>query len=82
MAVLKCENLQDLTVSPEHISPNWPSSFVMWPSKIIGARCPPTLLYLLICEIRDRHLSEMGEEDALNVLNKLKLTRDCYARFQ
>ena len=35
-----------------------------------GERYPPNLLHLLICTI-NRHLSETGGEDALNVLNKV-----------
>ena len=55
------------------------AKFVCEVAKLNGERCPPNLLYLLICEIRDRHLSETGGEDALNVLNKAdKRQVNCY----
>ena len=73
VADLKCEDVQDLTVSLEHRSKNtlnfWLSKFVCEVAKQNGERYPPNSLYLLICVI-NCHLSETGGEDAFKVLNK------------
>ena len=59
VADLKCEDVQDLTVSLEHMSANtlnfWLSKFVCEVANQIGERYPPNSLYLLICAI-NRHL--------------------------
>ena len=59
VADLKCEGVQDLTVSLEHMSANklnsWLSKFVCEVAKQNGERYPPNSLYLLICVI-NRHL--------------------------
>ena len=59
VADLKCEDVQDLTVSLEHMSANtlnfWLSKFVCEVAKQNGERYPPNSLYLLICVIY-RHL--------------------------
>ena len=69
MAGLKCEDVEDLTVSLEHMSLTtlniWLSKFVCEVAKQNGERYPPNSLYLLICAI-NRHLSETGGEDAFN----------------
>ena len=58
VADLKCEDVQDLTVSLEHMSANtlnfWLSKFFCEVAKQNGERYPPTSLYLLICAI-NRH---------------------------
>ena len=82
VADLKCEDVQDLTVPLEHMSPNrlnfWLSKFVCEVAKQNGERYPPNSLYLLVCAI-NRHLSETGGEDALNVLNKADQRQvNCY----
>ena len=82
VADLKCEDVQDLTVSLEHMSANtlnfWLSKFVCEVAKQNGERYSPNSLYLLICAI-NRHLSETGGEDAFNVLNKAdKRQVNCY----
>ena len=82
VADLKCEDVQDLTVSLEHMSANtlnfWLSKFVCEVAKQNGERYPPNSLYLLICAI-NLHLSETGGEDAFNVLNKAdKRQVNCY----
>ena len=79
---LKCEDVQDLTVSLEHMSANtlnfWLSKFVCEVAKQNGERYPTNSLYLLICAI-NRHLNETGGEDAFNVLNKAdKRQVNCY----
>ena len=55
VADLKCEDVQDLTVSLEHMSANtlnfWLSKFVCEVAKQNGERYPPNSLYLLICAI-------------------------------
>jgi len=59
VADLKCEDVQDLTVSPEHMSANtlnfWLSKFVCEVAKQNCERYPPNSLYLLICAI-NRHV--------------------------
>ena len=59
VADLKCEDVQDLTVSLEYMSANtvnfWLSKFVCEVAKQNGERYPPNSLYLLICVI-NRHL--------------------------
>ena len=82
VADLKCEDVQDLTISQEHTSANtvnfWLSKFVCEVAKQNGERYPPNSLYLLNCAI-NRHLSETGGEDAFNVLNKAdKRQVNCY----
>jgi len=83
VADLKCEDVQDLTVSLDwHRSKNtlnfWLSKFVCEVAKQNGERYPPNSLYLLICAI-NLHLSETGGEDAFNVLNKAdKREVNCY----
>jgi len=73
VADLKCEDVQDLTVSLEHRSKYtlnfWLSKSVCEVAKQNGQRYPPNSLYLLICVI-NRHLSETGGEDGFKVLNK------------
>ena len=58
---LKCEDVQDLTVSQEHVLANtlnlWLSKFVCEVAKQNGECYPPNSLYLLICAI-NRDLSE------------------------
>ena len=83
VAGLKCEDVQNLTISLEHMSPNtlyvWLSKFVCEVAKQNGERYLPKSLYLLICGINS-HLRETGGEDALNVLNKAdKRQVNCYA---
>ena len=83
VAGLKCEDVQTLTVSLEHMSPNalyvWLSNFVCEVAKQNGERCLPKSLYLLICAI-NCHFCQTGGEDALNVLNKAdKRQVNCYA---
>ena len=80
VASLKCEDVQNLTVSLEHMSPNmlyfWLSKFVCEVANKNGVRYPPNSLYLLICAV-NCHLCETGREDTLNVLNKAdKLLRN------
>ena len=78
----KCEDIQNLTVSLEHMSPNtlyfWLSKFVCEVANQNGERYPPNSPYLLICVV-NCHLCETGGEDALNVLNKTdKRQVNCY----
>lgn len=82
VAGLKCEDVQDVTVSVEHMSPNtlhiWLSKLVCEVAKQKGERYPPNLLYLLVCAI-NCHLRETGGEDALNFINKAhKRKVNCY----
>ena len=82
VAGLKCEDIQNLTVSLERMSPNtlyfWFSKFVCEVANPNGERYPPSSLYLLICAGKC-HLCETGEEEALNVLNKAdKRQVNCY----
>ena len=55
------------------MSPNtlnfWLNKFVCEAAKQNGERYPPNSLYLLVCAI-NRHLSQTGGENSLNVLNK------------
>ena len=55
VADLKCEDVQDLTVSLERMSANtlnfWLSKFACEVAKPNGERYPPNSLYLLICAI-------------------------------
>ena len=79
---MNCEDVEDLTVPLEHMSPNtlnfWLSKFVCEAAKQTGERYPPNSLYLLVCAI-NRHLSETGGENSLNVLNKAdKRQVSCY----
>ena len=68
VAEMNCEDVEDLTVPLEHMSPN----------TLNGERYPPNSLYLLVCAI-NRHLSETGGENLLNVLNKAdKRQVNCY----
>jgi len=61
VADLKCEDVQDLTVSLEYMSENtlnfWLSKFVCEVAKQNAERYPPNSLHLLICAI-NCHLSE------------------------
>ena len=82
VAEMNCEDVEDLTVPLEHMSPNtlnfWLSKFVCEVAKQNGERYPPNSLYLLVCAI-NRHLSETGGENSLNVLNKAdKRQVKCY----
>ena len=82
VAGLKCEDVQNLIVSLEHMSPNtlyfWLSKFVCEVANQNGERYPPNSLYFLICAV-NCHLCETGGEDALNVLNKAdKRQVNCY----
>ena len=82
VAEMNCEDVEDLTVPLEHMSPNtlnfWLSKFVCEVAKQNGERYPPNSLYLLVCAI-NRHLSETGGENSLNVLNKSdKRQVNCY----
>ena len=56
VAGLKCEDVEDLTVSLEHLSPAtlnfWLSKFVCEVAKQNVERYPPNSLYLLICAIK------------------------------
>ena len=78
VASLKCKDVQDVTISVEHMLPNvlnfWFSKFVCeehgqekW--RALSAQ----FVFLLVCVI-NCHLREKGGEDALNFLNKLKHT--------
>ena len=73
VAELNCEDVEDLTVPLEHMSPHtlnfWSSKFVCEVAKQNGECYPTNSLYLLVCGI-NRHLSETRGEDSLNVLNK------------
>ena len=55
VADLKCEDVQDLTISQEHTSANtvnfWLSKFVCEVAKQNVERYPPNSLYLLMCAI-------------------------------
>ena len=59
VADLKCEDVQGLTVSLEHMTASmlnfWLSKFVCEAAKQNGQRYLPNSLYLLICAI-NRHL--------------------------
>ena len=82
VAEMNCEDVEDLTVLLEHMSTNtlnfWLSMFVCKVAKQNGERYPPNSLYLLVCAI-NRHLSETGGENSLNVLNKAdKRQVNCY----
>ena len=85
VASLKCEDVQNLTVSLEHMSPNtlyfWLSKFVCEVANQNGEHYPPNSLYsiiVLICAV-SCHLCETGGEDALNVLNEAdKRQVNCY----
>ena len=79
---MNCEDVEDLTVPLEHMSSNtlnfWLSKFVCEVAKQNRERYPPNSLYLLVCAI-NRHLSETGGENSLNVLNKAdKRQVNCY----
>ena len=52
-----------------HTLNSWLSKFVCEVAKQNGECYPPNSLYLLVCGI-NRHFSETGGEDSLNVLNK------------
>ena len=62
VAEMSCEDVEDLTVPLEHMSPNtlnfWLSKFVCEVAKQNGERYPPNSLYLLVCAI-NRHLSDL-----------------------
>ena len=82
VAEMNCKDVEDLTVLLEHMSTNtlnfWLSMFVCEVAKQNGERYPPNSLYLLVCAI-NRHLSETGGENSLNVLNKAdKRQVNCY----
>ena len=82
VAGLKCEHVQDVTVSVKHMSPNtlnvWLSKLVCEVAKQNGERYPSNLLYLLVCAI-NCYLRETGREDALNFINKAhKRKVNCY----
>ena len=55
VAGLKCKDVQNLTVSLEHMSPNmlyfWLSKFVCEVANQKGERYLPNLLYLFICVV-------------------------------
>ena len=73
VAELNCKDVEDLTVPLEHMSPHTLNillnKFVCEVAKQNGECDTPNSLYLLVCGI-NRHLSETGGEDSLNVLNK------------
>ena len=85
MAGLKCEDVENVTVSVEHLSANklnfWLSkfsSFVKWPSKMESVIPPIRFICLLFCAI-NCHLRETEGEDALNFLDKAhKIQVNCY----
>ena len=85
MAGLKCEDVEHVTVSVEHMSANklnfWLSkfsSFVKWPSKMESVIPPIRFICLLFCAI-NCHLRETEGEDALNFLDKAHKTQvNCY----
>ena len=73
VAKLNCEDVEDLTVPLEHMSPRtlnfWLSKFVCEVAKQNGECYTPNSLYLLVCGI-NRQLSETEGEDSSNLLNK------------
>ena len=82
VAEINCEDVEDLTVPLEHVSPHtlnfWLSKFVCEVAKQNGERYPHNSLFLLVCAI-NCHLSETGGENSLNDLNKAdKRQFNCY----
>ena len=65
-----CEDVEDLTVSLEHMPPNtlnfWLSKFVCEVAKQSKKHYPPNSLYLLVCAI-NRHLSKTGGENSFKM---------------
>ena len=72
VADLKCEDVQHLTVSLEHMSVNtlnfWLIKFICEVAKQNRERYPPNSFYLLICAI-NRHLSDTGGENDKRQVN-------------
>ena len=83
MAGLKCKDVENVTVSVEHMSANtlnfWLSkfsSFVKWPSKMESVILPIRFFFFFAINC---HLRETEGEDALNFLDKAhKIQVNCY----
>ena len=70
---LESTNVEDLSVALEHMSTDslnfWLCKFICEVAKQTGERYPPKTLYLLVCGI-NRHLGNVQEEKAFNILEK------------